>query len=161
TFQDGMLTITSWGYQGGDLIVGATPGNDAILVDPGGGPASIRLSINGVSTTLAPPSGRIIIYRGPGDDAGSVPGGIQLPVIIFGGDGNDTLSGGNGPNVLVGGAGADTLSGDNDRDLLIGGTGADVVRGVAGDDILIGGSTAYDNDPAALQRIMAEWLRTD
>ena len=33
--------------------------------------------------------------------------------------------------------------------------------GNGGDDILVAGRTAYDNDPAALRALQAEWGRTD
>src|SRR5262249_48641578 len=65
---------------------------------------------------------------------------------LFGGDGNDTLTGGSGNDLLFGQAGNDTLrgKGGNDQlfggagnDILIGGPGNDQVFGEAGDDRLI------------------------
>jgi Ca2+-binding RTX toxin-like protein len=82
---------------------------------------------------------------------------VTNPVQFFGGPGVDVVQGGAGNDILVGGGGVDVLSGGAGRNLLIGGAGSDVVVGSASDDILIAGSTAFDNDPAALARIMAEW----
>src|SRR5205823_15095646 len=56
-----------------------------------------------------------------------------------------------------GGAGDDQLIGGNGPDLLIGGLGADQLVGNSGDDLLIAGTTAFDDNLAALDAIMAEW----
>jgi Ca2+-binding RTX toxin-like protein len=80
---------------------------------------------------------------------------------VFGGSGNDSLTGDSGDNVLIGNGGDDSLVGNDGRDLLIGGLGADMVDGGNGDDILVGGTTAHDNQKARLIALMAEWSRTD
>ncbi len=79
--------------------------------------------------------------------------------LLRGGEGNDTLNASafSGPVVLVGGAGCDTLTGGASNDLLIGGLGADSVNGNGADDILIGGTTSYDATDAALLAISNEW----
>ena len=65
---------------------------------------------------------------------------------LFGGNGNDTLTGGSGNDLLFGGAGNDILlgKGGNDQlfggdgnDTLIGGTGNDQMFGEAGNDLMI------------------------
>jgi Ca2+-binding RTX toxin-like protein len=65
---------------------------------------------------------------------------------LFGGAGNDTLTGGSGndllfgqagDDVLLGKGGADQLFGGDGNDTLIGGTGNDLVFGQAGDDLII------------------------
>ncbi|RZI39163.1 hypothetical protein EGT07_30395, partial [Herbaspirillum sp. HC18] len=48
--------------------------------------------------------------------------------ILFSGNGNDTLNGGDGDDVLYSGAGADTLVGGNGDDWLRGGSGNDIFR---------------------------------
>lgn len=53
---------------------------------------------------------------------------------IYGTDGANVLSGGNGNDMLVGFAGNDTLAGGNGNDFLIGGLGADTMTGGAGAD---------------------------
>jgi Ca2+-binding RTX toxin-like protein len=60
----------------------------------------------------------------------------------------------------VGGDGNDVLIGGPARDILIGGNGSDVLLGFGGDDILIAGRTAFDDNPAALAQIQAEWCST-
>src|SRR5262249_40276806 len=81
--------------------------------------------------------------------------------ILVGNGGNDTLTGGDGNDVLLGGDGNDSLAGGSGRNLLIGGRGADVLTGGAGDDLLIGASSAYDANLPALRAIMREWTRAD
>ncbi|MFG1480818.1 calcium-binding protein [Xanthobacter sp. V4C-4] len=65
-------------------------------------------------------------------------------VVVFGGDGDDTLTGGDGEDCLMGGRGSDTLSGGDGDDRLVAGTlysapdkqkGVDVLDGGAGRDI--------------------------
>ncbi|OSP52528.1 M10 family metallopeptidase C-terminal domain-containing protein, partial [Pseudoruegeria sp. SK021] len=55
-------------------------------------------------------------------------------LLVFGNDGNDTLSGGSGNDTLVGGNEADYLLGGDGDDVLIGGVGGDVFVGGAGAD---------------------------
>src|SRR5262249_13427343 len=57
---------------------------------------------------------------------------------LFGGAGNDTLTGGSGADQLCGGAGNDTLLGKGGNDLLFGGAGNDTLVGGAGDDQVFG-----------------------
>lgn len=76
---------------------------------------------------------------------------------LRGGGGNDTLRGGSAIDLLMGGDGNDDLDGGAGRDLLIGGPGVDALAGGFGDDLLVGGATAHDDNPAALNAILAEW----
>src|SRR6202023_539035 len=57
---------------------------------------------------------------------------------LFGGAGNDVLTGGSGANQLFGGAGNDTLLGKGGDDLLFGGAGDDVLTGGGGNDQVFG-----------------------
>jgi Ca2+-binding RTX toxin-like protein len=57
---------------------------------------------------------------------------------LFGGAGNDTLTGGSGDDQLFGGAGNDTLFGKGGNDLLFGGAGNDTLIGGSGDDQVFG-----------------------
>ncbi|MBS9390989.1 MAG: cadherin domain-containing protein [Dolichospermum sp. WA123] len=71
---------------------------------------------------------------------------------LYGGDGNDNISGGAGNDNLFGEEGNDTLNGGSGNDDLYGGNGNDVVNGDAGDDQLysdagsdtLNGDTGYD-----------------
>ena len=57
---------------------------------------------------------------------------------LFGGDGNDTITGGSGNDLLFGQAGNDILLGKGGNDLLFGGDGNDTLTGGAGDDQMFG-----------------------
>ncbi len=68
------------------------------------------------------------------------PTSTSLEDVLFGGDGTDSLIGGQGNDTLVGGNGADSLVGGLDDDALFGGNGNDSLNGVQGDDVLSGGA---------------------
>jgi Ca2+-binding RTX toxin-like protein len=57
---------------------------------------------------------------------------------LFGGNGNDTLTGGSGDDMLFGQAGNDTLLGKGGNDLLFGGAGNDTLIGGPGNDQMFG-----------------------
>jgi VCBS repeat-containing protein len=63
---------------------------------------------------------------------------------VFGGSGNDALTGDAYHNILAGGDGLDTLTGGDGFDSLDGGDGADSLDGGAGDDWLIRGGIGFD-----------------
>lgn len=56
---------------------------------------------------------------------------------VYGGDGNDSLTGSFANNTLLGGRGADILSGDDGQDMLDGGRGNDTLTGGAGTDLFV------------------------
>jgi Ca2+-binding RTX toxin-like protein len=87
-------------------------------------------------------TGLIQVFGQAGNDTisldetnGALPG-AQL----FGGNGNDTLTGGSGNDLLFGGAGNDTLIGKGGNDQLFGGDGNDTLIGGSGDDQMFGGA---------------------
>lgn len=142
------------------LLVGGTNGDDKILVNPGGGAPEIKVKINHDQSTFVGVS-RIVIYANGGADDVQIAGGMGLPVMAFGGTGDDRLKSGGGNAVLLGEAGDDLLVGGNGRDVLIGGTGSDRMVGNAADDILIAGFTDYDGNGCVLLDVSKEWGRTD
>ncbi|MCA9202229.1 MAG: hypothetical protein KDA59_04260, partial [Planctomycetales bacterium] len=71
-------------------------------------------------------------------DGGS-DGGLDIPALIYGGDGRDHLTGGSAADTLFGGDGDDKLKGRGGNDVLIGGAGNDDLWGGDGDDVLSGG----------------------
>jgi fibronectin type 3 domain-containing protein len=152
------------------LYVGGTTGNDTIAITPvsGGG---VMVGMNFVNYGSFAPTGHVVIYGQSGNDiiktAAQTINGVftyvNVPLLIFAGNGNDILNvlGSNVGNVLVGGSGSDRLLGGQGRDILIGGSGPSTLNGGSGGDILIGGTTNYDNNAAALAAALAEWSRTD
>ncbi len=81
---------------------------------------------------------------------------------VLGSSLGNTLTGDGRADILVGGAGADVITGGGGRNLLIGGAGSDRVTGGIDGDIVIGGSVNFGTaTQAALQAVLAEWLRTD
>jgi hypothetical protein len=59
---------------------------------------------------------------------------ISTGVVMYGGDGADSITSGTGADVLGGGAGNDVLSADAGNDVVIGGAGADTITLGAGTD---------------------------
>jgi PKD repeat protein len=110
-----------------------------------------------VQTFASADVNEIHMYLFGGNDFGFVSQNLAVPTTMFGGDGVDTLIGGNGNDRLLGGDDCDLLIGRQGNDLLIGGEGTDLIVGESGSDILIAGTTAFDDDLEALDLIMAEW----
>ena len=97
---------------------------------------------------------------GLGNDSIEIGSLVTIPVLGYGGPGNDNLIGGSGPNVLYGDAGAvagtegsdklkgrqsdDTFYGGGKNDVLVGYGGSDTLSGDAGADQLIGDDEAGD-----------------
>ncbi|MBK5222783.1 MAG: hypothetical protein JJE52_07895 [Acidimicrobiia bacterium] len=84
-----------------------------------------------------------IVELGNGPDTWS-PGDPSLAYLILGGNGADTITGGEGDDCLVGGNGPDVLSGAAGNDVLVGGNGPDRLDGGDGSDRLIGGAGPDD-----------------
>jgi fibronectin type 3 domain-containing protein len=158
------------------LAAGGTLGDDQITFQPADPRGGINVIINGVlQGTFRPtsqyPIAHLFAYGQDGNDIirlaarriGSRIVFLTVPALLFGGDGNDTLTAGGSTatNVLEGGSGNDTLVGGSGRDLLIGGPGADLIRGNNSGDIFIGGTTDFDANLAALNALMAEWGSRD
>lgn len=82
----------------------------------------------------------IDIFGQGGDDTITVNEchGPMPAVHIFGGDGNDRITGGSGADLLFGQAGNDVINGGGGNDLLFGGAGNDTLDGGSGDNQLFG-----------------------
>jgi Ca2+-binding RTX toxin-like protein len=100
---------------------------------------------------------RIIIYGEGGNDSFDVKGDIKTPLVIDGGEGNDSITGGHGSDLLIGGPGDDVMDGKESANVLIGGTGADNIKGGGEGDLIIAGTTSYDGNQAQLLAILNEW----
>ena len=101
-------------------------------IDAGGGSDNIRVEAD-VPTTF---HGKVIIFGGDGNDTIT---GSRLPDRIFGGAGDDLIVGFAGADEIHGGPGNDTLDGGYGRDSLFGDDGNDTLIGGPGDDRLFGG----------------------
>ncbi|HET9220601.1 MAG TPA: hypothetical protein VFR18_26720, partial [Terriglobia bacterium] len=140
------------------LKVVGTDGDDSILIVTQGKSGTIAVLINGKIVGEYEPTGHIVVYGLAGDDRMIVSGNISVPVILIGGDGDDSLQAGDTSTILLGGRGNDTLLGGRRRSLLVGGDGEDSLTGSTQDDILI--ADAVD-DLESLVDVMRVWNRTD
>lgn len=136
--------ITGVSLQGGVLRIIGTSQDDWVSVRRTWG-GNLRVRGNLVDT----PSHRIDfarsavdsieVYLGDGDDVFLASSHVHKPLLVSAGAGDDLVYGGGG------------------RSVIIGGTGSDWLFGGSGQDILIDGTTNFDNDPAALSSVLAEW----
>ncbi|TAK83955.1 MAG: calcium-binding protein, partial [Aquabacterium sp.] len=126
-------TLSLFGDTLDNTITASRDAAGNILVNGGavaiaGGPATVA------NTSLIQASGQ------SGNDTISLDesNGAMPAAILFGGDGNDTLTGGSGADQLFGEANDDTLFGKGGDDLLFGGSGNDTLTGGTGDDQVFG-----------------------
>ena len=130
---------------GGDGIDNITGGNGSDSLVGGAGDDFLYDQETGVDT----------LQGGTGNDELNVYTGTGNKY-LDGGEGNDTLTGGNGADTLVGGAGNDelnvygstgnkSLDGGDGNDSLTGGTGSDTLVGGAGNDVLMDQSSGADS----------------
>ena len=158
------------------LLIQGTAGTDAIVIQPYALiPGYVQVVYPTIGSPIFPLSAfsRIVAYGGAGHDVITVDAAITKPAYLYGGDGNDTLSGGSGDDYLYGGAGVDTLLGNAGNDVILGELDADNLYGGLGRDVLIGGGGSdwlYGNDDddllignnaptslAALEAIKSAW----
>jgi Ca2+-binding RTX toxin-like protein len=140
-----LLSVIS--LRSGVLYVHATDGTGVNIVVgyADAGKANIRVIASDGELRAVEKSStvdRVILEGGAGNDSltiDSTSARFDKPVLILGGDGNDTLAGGAGNDALLGGAGNDDLSGGKGDDLLFGGAGNDTLTGGTGDDFIFGG----------------------
>jgi Ca2+-binding RTX toxin-like protein len=118
---------------GASSIVVSRNAAGTILVNGGAVP------IIGGTPTVANTSTIVVLGQGGNDTLTLDETNGALPKAqIFGGAGNDTLSGGSGADLLFGQADNDTLLGKGGADLLFGGAGNDTLTGGDGDDQIFG-----------------------
>ncbi len=127
------LTVTGDGLDNNIVISRNAAGN--LLVNGG------AVAIRGGTATVANTS-LIQVFGLPGNDTIALDeSNGALPVAqLFGGAGNDTLTGGSGADQLFGQGGNDTLLGKGGDDLLFGSDGNDTLTGGAGTDQVFGQS---------------------
>src|SRR4051812_5615394 len=89
---NGNLTVLGDGAANG-IAIGLTSG---------------QVTVSGVAQTFPAASvGAITVDGGSGDDVITVSAAVLTPTLLFGGQGNDTLTGGGGADQLFGGLGND------------------------------------------------------
>lgn len=155
--------IAGVNVQDGTLVGVGTEGDDIFKVFRSwwGDSLFVKYSLDGGDFQWKTVDGstvdQIDLLLGVGHDIGFLSSRVRQDAHLDGGDGDDLLVGGKGDDELLGGAGYDLMFGQGGRDLIIGGTGGDLIFGDGGQDILVSGLTAFDQDRAALDLIMAEW----
>jgi hypothetical protein len=150
------------------LAIGGTEGNDRfVLQEFADGTIRVLQGSNsfGAMSVVGTfnPDQRVLIFAGGGGDSVDA-SSVTRDVIMFGGDGNDSLLGGRGNDVIVGGAGNDLLNGGpGGNDIIIAGTGGDTlvdgspIATVPDTDLLISGSMAGETDLATLRDLYFTW----
>jgi Ca2+-binding RTX toxin-like protein len=131
TFSNGVLTV--FGDSADNSIVISRDAAGRILVNGG------AVAATGGTPTVAN-TALIQVFGLAGSDqiALNEANGALPAARMFGGDGNDTLTGGSGADQLFGQAGNDTLLGKGGTDLLFGGAGNDTLTGGDADDQVFG-----------------------
>ena len=140
-------------------IVG-TAGGDTIQIRPAG-QGKVTVLFGGKSRGVFGTPNFIAAFGLGGNDTITVDSSIKAPLLLDGGDGNDTLRAGGGNGVLLAGGGDDQLFGGAGRTILIGGLGGDSLHAGPGGSVLIGDVTKYDGDLPALNQLALQWGRTD
>ena len=128
-----------------EVVILGTSGDDAISAGQNG----VSLNADGdVDVTFSQQPATLEIRGGGGTNAITGQGGqgaggrFAGQLLLYAGDGGDTLNGGDGDDELYGGAGADVLQGRSGSDQLFGGGGNDTLAGNDGDDEFTGGAGA-------------------
>jgi Ca2+-binding RTX toxin-like protein len=116
-----------------NTIVTSRDAAGQILVNGG------TVPVSGGTATVANTATIQVFGKGGNDTIALDESNGALPAAqLFGGAGNDVLTGGSGADQLFGGVGNDTLFGKGGNDQLFGGAGNDVLTGGDGDDQVFG-----------------------
>jgi Ca2+-binding RTX toxin-like protein len=133
TFRPSTGVLTVLGDSADNTITVSRDAGGHILVN-GGAVRIIGCTPTVAKTTL------IQVFGQAGNDAITLDetNGVLPRAFLFGGAGNDTLTGGSGNDMLFGQAGNDSLLGMGGNDLLFGGAGNDTLVGGSGNDQVFG-----------------------
>jgi len=133
TFSPGAGLLSVFGDNLDNTIVASRDAAGTILINNG------AVSIAGGQPTVGNTSVIQVFGQGGNDTISLDETNGALPAAqLFGGAGNDTLTGGSGNDLLFGQAGNDILLGKGGNDLLFGGDGNDTLTGGVGDDQMFG-----------------------
>jgi hypothetical protein len=106
-----------WVNGGNQLQITGSKRADNINVQPAAG--GYKVSNGAWSTTISGAFTTIVVRAGRANDIVTIDPAITLPASLFGGIGDDTLTGGAGDDKLYGQGGADNLSGGAGDDTLV------------------------------------------
>jgi Ca2+-binding RTX toxin-like protein len=133
TFFPGAALLSETGDDVDNTIVTSRDAAGQILVNGG------TVPVSGGTATVANTATIQVFGKGGNDTIALDESNGALPAAqLFGGAGNDVLTGGSGADQLFGGVGNDTLFGKGGNDQLFGGAGNDVLTGGDGDDQVFG-----------------------
>src|SRR5262245_32324643 len=134
-FAPGSHVLTVFGDQQNNTIVVSRDAAGALLVNSNGS----AVAVQGGSPTVAN-TALIQVFGQAGNDTITLDeaNGALPAAQLFGGAGNDTLTGGSGNDMLFGQAGNDVLFGKGGDDFLFGGAGDDALPGGKGNDQIFG-----------------------
>ena len=133
TFSPGAATLTEFGDSIDNTITTSRDAAGNLLVNGG------AVAVDGGHATVTNTSLIQVFGQGGNDTITLDESNGALPAAqLFGGAGNDVLTGGSGNDQLFGGSGNDTLLGKGGDDLLFGGSGNDTLIGGTGNDQMFG-----------------------
>ncbi|MFM7071034.1 MAG: Calx-beta domain-containing protein, partial [Planctomycetota bacterium] len=147
------------------LVIRIEGGQDVTIARSG---TTVRSKVDGavdrrIPVISAATLRRLVIEGGLGDNVINLAGvtttafPAMQQVVVFGGAGNDNLTGSAFADVLEGGAGVDTLNGGAGHDALFGGAGNDSLAGGTGNDLLVGGAdTDRITDTSGTNRVFQD-----
>lgn len=126
------------GVVNGELIVIGTDGGDLMSVSRAGNQVIVWANGAQLGQFAVAIAGLVVDGR-DGNDIILVSHQVHSNAELYGGAGNDVISGGSGDDRLFGEGGCDILLGHSGNDLLDGGDGDDLLFGGLGADVLLGG----------------------
>ena len=130
TLDNGVLTVT--GFNAADRIEIQRRADDG----------EVRVEHNGQEFDFPIGSVTRVVVNGRGGndfiEYSGRDGGLNVPGVLNGGAGNDTIQGGDANDTLIGGNGHDFIEGKSGNDRIAGGKGNDIIQGGNGNDSLNG-----------------------
>ena len=140
-----LLTVS---LSNGVLTITGTNAADRIEVQRRADDGEVRVELNGQETEFPIGSVTRVVMNGlAGNDFleySGRDGGLNVPGVISGGAGNDSIGGGPANDTLIGGNGHDRIEGKSGNDRISGGKGNDSIQGGNGNDSL-NGDTGHDD----------------